>query len=315
MKKPFSSSLAARFCRFLVAALIATAASAAIESPLVAAEAPRDLPDVTYRAAARTPEGAPSPGTEDLKLDIFGAVPGESLPALLFIHGGGWTGGSRKDFAASAKFLSKQGYVCFSTSYRLVKPDMNKWPTQLDDVQLAVRWIRAHAKDYGVNPDRIGAIGASAGGHLAALLGTRDTQPGDKIPLSQYSSRVQCVVDFYGPTDFIDRSTLSEVNKDTMFLLFNLIGDSAERAPEKYRDASPIAFIDEKTAPFLIIHGAQDKVVPLSQSIKMDAALKAAQRETTLLVFPDEGHSVNNPVNFQKVLALTTQFLARHLKP
>jgi acetyl esterase/lipase len=153
-------------------------------------------------------------GGEKLLLDIYGADANVKRPALLFIHGGAWKEGSRKDLAGAAITFSRQGYVCFSLGYRLIKGETNRYPAQIDDVQRAVRWVRAHSTEYGVLPDKIGALGMSAGGHLVALLGTMDTRDNSDPALAAYSSRVQCVVDLYGPTDFT--SALLPANRDAM---------------------------------------------------------------------------------------------------
>ncbi|RYG53395.1 alpha/beta hydrolase, partial [bacterium] len=135
---------------------------------------------------------------QELAVDVYGAAPGQKKPAIIFLHGGGWVGGSRKDMSLPATYFAQKGYVTFPVSYRLVKGEKDRYPAQIDDVQRAVRWIRANADKYGVNPDKIGVLGASAGGHLAALLGTTDTLHNTPTELAAYSSRVQCVVDLYG---------------------------------------------------------------------------------------------------------------------
>src|SRR5581483_12164402 len=127
---------------------------------------------------------------ESLLLDVM-RLPSPSLrPGIVFVHGGGWRGGDKRDFLALAQGFAQHGYVCFSVNYRLVNAKGHHFPDQLDDVQRAIRWIRANASRYGVDPNRIGAIGASAGGHLVALLGTVETRNDQPQELSAYSSRV-----------------------------------------------------------------------------------------------------------------------------
>ena len=161
----------------------------------------------------------------------------KTRPAILFVHGGGWSGGDKKDFRDLAIGATNAGYATFSVGYRLATEKTNKYPAQIDDVQRAVRWIRAHAARFGVDPNRIGALGASAGGHLVALLGTRDTRDNSIAELTAYSSRVTCVVDMFGPTDF----TLQNVGLSPAAdgIVLNFFGKTPQEAPAAYRDASP----------------------------------------------------------------------------
>src|SRR5215213_11501592 len=140
---------------------------------------------------------------ESLLLDVYRSVlSGESRPALILIHGGGMWIGSRAHMEDPARQLARTGYVAFCVDYRLVDAEAgcHRWPAQLDDVQRAVRWVRTHASAYGVEQGQIGAYGWSAGGQLAALLGTRDTRDAN-APLASHSSRVACVVDLAGDVD------------------------------------------------------------------------------------------------------------------
>ncbi len=252
-----------------------------------------------------------------LALDIYGAAPNQKKPAIVFLHGGGWVAGSRHDMDTPASFFASKGYVCFAVGYRLVKEDKNRYPAQIDDVQRAVRWIRAHAADYGVNPDKIGALGASAGGHLVALLGTTDTLHNTVPELADYSSRVQCVVDLYGPTDFTafpEAPVLDQGQRDEgMKLLEGFLGPLPENAPN-YLEASPITHIDKKTAPFLIFHGGKDTLVPVEQSRKMDEALRKAGIESKLIVFPNAGHGYTEPDLLIQTATGALEFFDRHLK-
>ena len=143
---------------------------------------------------------------QKLLVDIY--HPGDSAtrtrPALVLVHGGAWAAGSRHDFKDMAVELAKEGYVVFSIEYRLVTEKTNRWPAQLDDSQRAVRWVRAHAAQYHLDPQHLGVIGGSAGGHLVACLGTMDTHDNSDPELAAYSSRAQVVVDMNGPTNLED---------------------------------------------------------------------------------------------------------------
>jgi acetyl esterase/lipase len=162
-------------------------------------------PDLVYRQV----------GDRQARLDLYAPAeppPSGGRPAVLAIHGGGWRGGSKADYGRMAAVLAQRGYVVAAIDYRLSKPGAPSWPDNVADVRAAVRWLRRHAAEYGVNPGRIVAMGASAGGHLAALLGTlpeaprpRD-EPGRARPAAapdaaSDSARVQAVIDFYGTTD------------------------------------------------------------------------------------------------------------------
>ena len=229
-------------------------------------------------------------------------------PAVVLVHGGGMWTGSRGDMAGPARRLARAGYVAFAFDYRLVdaKAGRHRWPAQLDDVQRAVRWVRANARRYGVDPGRVGAYGWSAGGQLAALLGTRDTR--DRRPaLAAYPSRVACVVDLAGDVDlaaYTDPPAWDEV--------VALLGGTPEEVPGRYRDASPLSWIDGRTAPFLIVHGTRDDVVPIAQSRRLVAALRAAGVEVRYLELPDAGH---DGLAWSRVGPAVLAFLARHLRP
>jgi dienelactone hydrolase len=191
---------------------------------------------------------------ELLLLDVHRSCTlGEPLPAIVLIHGGGMWTGSRTHMASPARQLAQSGYAAFSVDYRLVEASTgpHRWPAQLDDVQLAVRWVRAHAADFGVEPARIGAFGWSAGGQLAALLGTRETRDAT-APLASHSSCVACVVALAADVDLAAYTHPPELHEAVA-----LLGGTYQEVPERYRDASPLSWIDERTVPFLIIHGDQ----------------------------------------------------------
>lgn len=256
-------------------------------------------------------------GGQKLLLDVFrptGQAAKRTRPAVLFVHGGGWAGGDKRDFRDMARGLAGAGYVCFSAGYRLVTPTKNKYPAQIDDVQRAVRWIRANAGKYGVDPRRVGALGASAGGHLVALLGTRDTRDNHDPALARYSSRVACVVDLFGPTDLTAKLP-SPPGLDVQALLTSLMGKPLEQARALYRDASPLFHVDGKSSPFLIFHGAEDPLVPLDQSRRFHAALGRAGVASTLIVFQGEGHGFAKPENQARFIRETLAFFNRYLKP
>lgn len=252
-------------------------------------------------------------GGQKLLLDVYQpTVEGKNRPAIILVHGGGWSGGDKKEFADLGKGLAGQGYVAFSIDYRLATAEANKYPAQLDDTQRAVRWIRANADKYGVDPKRLGAVGDSAGGHLVALLGTRDTRDNSDLALAHYSSRVQCVVDMFGPTDFTAQEPLSPVG---MSILVNFLGKTPQAAPDLYRAASPINYVDKTSAPFLIFHGTADPLVPIAQSQRLYDALRKAGVEATFVKFEGEGHGFQKPENIATLVKDSLAFFKLHLNP
>jgi acetyl esterase/lipase len=252
-------------------------------------------------------------GGVKLRLDVYQPLGATGKrPGVVLVHGGGWMGGDKSSYAKMGQDLAGQGYVAFSINYRLA-PSFH-YPAQLDDVQRAVRWIRAHAADYDLDPERLGALGDSAGGHLVSFLGTRDTRDNSDRTLSNYSSRVKCVVDFYGPEDFTLPGS-SAVNPSALQILTLFFGKTREQAPQLYRDGSPIVFVDRRSAPFLILHGANDNLVPIEQSQRMRDALQKAGVEATFVTMANDGHGFKRPENQQKARSLVEAFFARHLNP
>jgi len=248
---------------------------------------------------------------EPLLLDIYRppwrAAP---RPAVVLVHGGGMWTGSRADMADPARQLARAGYVAFAVDYRLVDAATarHRWPAQLDDVQLAVRWVRAGAGHYRVDPERVGAYGWSAGGQLAALLGTRDTRD-LALANADQRSRVACVIDLAGDVDltaYTDPPALDEV--------VALLGGTPAEVPDRFRDITPLSWIDARTAPFLVIHGLEDDVVPIEQSRLLVAGLRAAGVEVEYTELPDTGHGDLGDA-WSRVGSAALAFLERHLHP
>jgi acetyl esterase/lipase len=253
-------------------------------------------------------------GADQLTMDIYQPEQSDRIyPAVILVHGGGWSAGDKKDFADMGTGLARVGYAAFSVNYRLANSTGNKYPAQLDDVQTAVRWIRAHSRKYDIDPNKLGALGASAGGHLVALLGTMDTRDNSDKALSKYSSRVTCVVDLFGPTDFTPKN-LGKYNPAVKNILLNFFGKTAEEAPKLYREASPVTHIDAKTVPFLIFQGTSDPLVPASQSEVLYKDLKAKHIEAELVLFKGEGHGFTKKEDIEIMIKKTLAFFAEHLK-
>ncbi len=233
-------------------------------------------------------------GGRSLKMDIVRPKErGEdALPVYVWIHGGGWRQGNKEGGLERAVRFAKLGFVGATIEYRL--SGEATFPAQIEDCKCAIRFLRAQAKTYGLDPERIAVGGSSAGGHLAALLGTS----GDVKELEgnggwlEHSSRVQAVVDFYGPTDLIRfaKTPGYESHARSNSPESRLLGGDVLRHPERAAKANPIAYVDEHDPPFLIIHGSNDRTVPPNQSTLLDEALKKAGVRTALHVIDGAGH-------------------------
>jgi acetyl esterase/lipase len=256
-------------------------------------------------------------GAKPLLLDVL-APPraAHPHPCIVFVHGGGWIGGDKKDMTPFAEAAARAGYVCFNINYRLAFGSENHWPIPLDDTQRAVRWARAHATDYGGDPNRLGALGASAGGHLVIFLGTTDTRDNSDASLAKYSSRADCVVDLFGPVDLAeDLSKKVAAGLASNDMIRQLLGGTPAEKPEAARDASPLWRVDAKSSPFLIFQGRRDVLVPPDHSERLDAALRKVGVESKLILFDNEGHGWQHPENQARFAAETMAFFNRHLQP
>jgi acetyl esterase/lipase len=208
-------------------------------------------------------------GDRALQLDLYSPEKiDKPAPALIFIHGGGWKNGNRTDYKIYTVHFAKLGYVVATVGYRFVNEA--PFPACVQDVKCAVRYLRAHAAELKIDPDRMAAIGGSAGGHLAMMLGYTPNLPeleGDG-GWPGVSSAVAAVVDEYGPTDF----TVPFARIDPTITGF--IQKSYAEAPERYELASPIAHVTKNSPPTLIIHGTIDDIVPIAQSDKLAEKFK-----------------------------------------
>ncbi|MDR3707289.1 MAG: alpha/beta hydrolase [Capsulimonadaceae bacterium] len=243
--------------------------------------------------------------------------PKTPMPAVVWIHGGGWHTGNRYSGQVECDYLAKRGFFTASIDYRPSQEAV--WPAQLHDCKSAVRALRARAATWGIDANHIGVWGESAGGHLAALMGTTggvaslegDGGNGDR------SSRVQAVCDWYGPTDL---SRLDEMGSDLQAsdpysapaLLFGSGGFEHHR--QAVQDANPCHWVTRDDAPFLIVHGTNDCVVPLGQSELLERALTRVGLPVQLVVLPNAGHC--DPLfESTPVLALCARFFDRTLRP
>jgi len=257
--------------------------------------------DLTYATAA----GA------DLKLDLALPTAGQRpLPAVVFLHGEGWRAGRRRQMNHFIEGMARLGYVGVTPDYRLVPGA--RFPAQVEDCKAAIRWLRAHAADYGVRPDRIGVVGFSAGGHLAAMLGLTGKLDGLEGAggNAEQSSEVQAVVSFFGPTDFSTRDWPADLERE---VIVPFLGGSWADRPDVYRKASPISYVSARAPPFLFLHGSDDKLVPVDQSTRLAARLDRLGVPARVIAFEGEGHGFSDAVN-QKAMQQMLDFLGTELK-
>ena len=253
------------------------------------------------------------------KLDLY--IPNDPvaptrgpLPVIVFVHGGAWRTGDKADCPAIP--FTADGYAVASVGYRLSQHAT--FPAQIDDCRAAIRWLRANARSYNLDPDRIGAWGPSAGGHLVALLGTMDDVEAEDGKRKAPSAKVQCVVDWFGPSDLAKMnaqappfSRMDHDAPDAPEAL--LVGGPVQQNKDKAAAASPVTYVTKDDPPFLIVHGDQDPLVPLGQSQELADALRAAGVEVTLEVVKGAGHggpAFETPEARRRVL----EFFNHHLK-
>ena len=260
---------------------------------------PRQKLDLYLPGKPTDPKAVPAP------------KPKSPLPVILFLHGGGWNMGSKDmvGWLAGASVTDGE-YAAVAANYRLSQHA--KWPAQIHDSMAAVRWIRANAKEHGLDPDRIAVVGMSAGGHLAAMLGTAQQSPDLVGKVGSYagvSSKVSCVVTLAAPTDFnaLDPDGALSRSRPNNPVVQLLGGTSADVA----KSASPSSYVSTGDAPFLIIHGSADNVVPVGQGKILHDALKKAGVESRLIEIKGAGHmGVLTP----EIQRETKTFLKRHLQ-
>ena len=225
--------------------------------------------DLTYREV----------GGDELTLDAYLPVGNGLRPGVMVIYGGGWILGSKEFSAPLAEMLAQQGFAAFAMNYRLAP--QHPFPAAVDDVRASVAWVRDHASDFGVDPARIGAIGGSAGGHLAAMLATSGQGPLDR------GSRVATAVSWAGPMDLRPDEYPPDSQPYLRAFLDCLFSPCQEQTIVA---ASPISHVDPSDASLLIANGDSDMLVPTDQATRMSAALDRAGVAHELLVVPNAGH-------------------------
>ena len=253
-------------------------------------------------------------GHERQALDLYWLPEAEGpVPLVVCIHGGGWRQGRKAACRNSARPLLEHGYAVAAVNYRLSQHAT--FPAQIIDVKAAVRWLRAHAEEYNLDPEHFGAWGGSAGGHLAALLGTAgDVDEWDVGDDLGQSSRVQAVVDRYGPTDFLRmNSRPGRMDHDAPDSPESrLIGGPIQEHPERARRANPITYVTPDDPPFLVMHGKKDELVLYEQSELLHAALDSADVPSRLILVDSLGHG---GIGWRLLVPDVVAFFDRHLRP
>lgn len=296
--------------RFLLAALLLS-----IFFPFVQPVSGQGVPPNTK--AWRDLEYVPG-GGHQRSLDLY--VPERKadakLPLVIWIHGGAWRSGDKT--GDQALWLLREGFATASINYR--PSGEAHFPAQIEDCKAAVRYLRSRAKEFGIDPDRIGVWGSSAGGHLAALLGTtggvRELEGNPDNP--EISSRVQAVCDFFGPSDLLTLSAQSSADTavqhdDPGSPASQLIGGPLQQNVEKAKAASPLTYVTPDDPPFLIVHGDDDRYVPVSQSWELQGMLLKTGVKSTIHVIKAGGHG--DHFDSKEIVPWVRDFFNQTLKP
>jgi acetyl esterase/lipase len=318
-------------CGFILGLAALTAGAAEDQSP-----APKTAKAKSKKARPAALPAAPegvvvqrdvvylAPGRKE-KLDLYlpaGRAASVRSPAVVIIHGGGWTGG---DKSAGREFnigttLAKAGYVCASVEY--LKEGAGRWPTNLFDCKNGVRFLRANASRYQVDADHVGVIGGSAGGHLALMVaytpGVKELEPDSPYP--GVSDQVQACVDMYGVADLLTRqATEPDGTPNGRPREAGVFPDKRGEHPDKWKLASPVTHISQSSPPTLILHGTADSTVDRDQSTELDKKLAAAGVPHQLILIPGIGHTFDlqewqhKPLP-QDLRPVVVGFFDKHLK-
>ncbi len=250
-------------------------------------------------------------GDRELKLDLAAPAEGDGpFPGIVVIHGGAWRAGDKKDLRELLNECARRGYVAISPQYRFCPQET--FPAQVYDVKAAVRWLRSHAKDYTLDADHLGATGFSAGGHLALMLGV--TGPDDKlegdVSADAPSSRVQAVVNYFGPTD-LGASDIPDPSKP---LVRDFVGGTPAEKPDEVRRASPLIYVTRDDAPTLTFQGTKDGLVPYTQATKLADAMTASgvPGRVELMIGADHGWG---GAEMKHTIEESFAFFDQYLKP
>ena len=280
--------------------------------PLFSAEKPEPIPvkshvDLVYAKH----------GDREMKLDLYIPEKGDGpFPMIVWIHGGGWIGGDKNDCVPLNVGYCQNGYAAASLSYRF--SDVAPYPAQIEDCKAAIRWLKAHAKEYNLDPNHIGVWGGSAGGHLVCLLGvTGKVKKFDVGENLDQTSEIHAVCNYFGPTDMLTvqdgLDPDAEITKAVLGMLTSLLGGPMNEKTELAKEASPTTYADRNAAPFLHVHGTSDLLVPVEQAEKLHDKLRQANVYSRLFILPRAGHGGDDFAN-PKLLEEIKLFFDSHLK-
>jgi acetyl esterase/lipase len=257
-------------------------------------------------------------GGKPLLMDVF--LPKNRIrtptPAVLWIHGGGWERGD-KNGNSGAQLLANEGFVTASLFYRLSGD--SPFPADIEDCKCAIRFLRANAPKYGIDPDRIGVAGASAGGHLAELVATADQRAGLEGDggWQNVSSKVQAASAYYGASDFTVGAM--QFQHHTGLVIVKLFRGTEKEKPELYRKASPIFYVSKDDPPLLLVHGEKDDLVPFDQSVQMADAYRRIGLLVEFIAVENAGHDFEHvgdaPISpsIETIHQKTIDFFKRYL--
>jgi acetyl esterase/lipase len=275
---------------------------AGVAPPSRAADEPKvkEERDIVYTKA----------GSTELKLDVAAPEQGDGpFPAMLVIHGGAWRAGNKADVGRVLRDFAARGYVAVSPQYRFCPKEV--FPAQVHDVKAAVRWVKAHAKERRIDPEHIGAIGFSAGGHLALMLGV--TGPADglegDVSAGAPDSRIQAVVNYFGPSDLAAR----DIPEVSLPLVRDFLGATAADRPDLAAKASPRSYVTKDDPPILTFQGTKDPLVPHTQAIELADAMTAAGVGGRVELMVGAAHGWGG-AELDYTLAETFAFFDRYLK-
>lgn len=289
--------------RLTVSAILLAATFSATTSELLAQPQERSVQrDIEYAKA----------GDISLKLDLYINQSDERPPVVIYIHGGGWRAGNKS--GCSVAWLADHGYAVASIAYRLT--DKAIFPAQIHDCKAAVRWVRANADKYGYSADKVAVAGSSAGGMLAALLGTSgdvEALEGELGEHTDQSSRVDAVIDFYGATDFVLRSkTQPHRANEPGSVVALLLGGGADKRIAAAKLASAAYHVTPDDPPFLVFHGDEDNTVLLDQSERIRDVYTEAGLPIDLRILKGAGHG-GKAFSSAENRAVVLEFLRKHL--
>ena len=252
-----------------------------------------------------------NPDNQHLQLNLARPKEGKGqFPAVLCIHGGGFRAGKRESYDKLCLTLAQHGYVAATVTYRLAPA--YPFPAAVQDCKAAVRWLRANAAKYAIDPARLGVTGGSAGGHLAQFLGvTAGVKEFEGAGDLDQSSAVTCVVNYYGPSDFTHSYGKSVDAHEVLPLFF---GGNLDTKRREHIVGSPLYWVTPRAAPTLCIHGTDDKFVAHEQAVWLVDKLKAATVEAELLTLEGAGHGFKG-ADAEKAEQALLAFFAKHLKP